>query len=75
MSDGVAITLGGNCEFYEQCRFIHNYSGSGSHLKEGWMSMFCAEIENSQNCKRKIFIQETGKIPEDNMTPTGKHLY
>lgn len=74
MSDGVNLQMGGNCEFYDTCGFIQRYKGSGSHLKEGWISMFCNELNMSQNCQRKKMIIELHKHPADNMTPTGKLL-
>jgi len=74
MGDGVIINMGGKCEFYDTCGFIHAYKGSGEPLKEGWISMFCDDRESSQNCKRVSFIVATGRHPANNMTPTGKHL-
>jgi hypothetical protein len=74
MSEGVDLQLGGNCEFYDTCGFFHGHRDSGEHLNKGWSSMFCDDLEMSQNCKRKKIMLETGKPPIDNMTPTGKFV-
>jgi len=74
MGDGIILDLGGKCTFFKSCGFIQNYRGSGHHLQEGWVSMFCDDLESSETCKRKRMILDTGLSPADNMTPTGKNL-
>jgi hypothetical protein len=83
MSDGVDIDLFDHeyrlsplkrCKYFDDCGFINNYKGSAERLKDGWIAMFCADIENSQNCIRKKIQLETDCPPVDNMSPTGKFL-
>jgi len=59
------------CERIEDCGFFIAYAGSSEATNQAWIKMFCCSLERSMECKRKIFLQETGQLPPDNMSPTG----
>jgi hypothetical protein len=62
------------CELLDKCGFFLNYRGNSEVVKEGWIIMFCKSKEKSEKCERKKIRKQTGKPPEDNMTPTGRIL-
>jgi len=62
------------CELLKRCGFFLNFQGNSEVVKQGWIRMFCEDIEKSEKCERKKVRKETGKPPADNMTPTGKML-
>ncbi len=62
------------CDRVEKCGFFLNYEGNSEVMRQGWIRMFCANSENSAECKRKAIFLETGRPPPDNMAPTGKLL-
>ena len=62
------------CEFIEQCGFFINYKGNTQVMKNGWIQLFCDNVEWSEKCERKNFRRRTGKPPADNMSPTGEML-
>lgn len=62
------------CEFIEKCGFFINYKGNSEVMKEGWIKLYCENVEKSKRCERKKVREQTGKPPADNMSPTGKML-
>jgi hypothetical protein len=62
-----------NCPNLEKCGFFNKFSGNSDVVKNGWIRMYCQDITKSDLCERKK-LAKTGKIPPDNMTPTGKML-
>ncbi len=62
------------CQNLEICGFFTNYKGNSEVVKNGWIRMFCENLEKSESCERKKFKQRIGQAPPDNMAPTGKFL-
>jgi hypothetical protein len=60
------------CELLDKCGFFLNYKGNSEVLRNGWVKMFCEDLNSSQSCERKKIRNQTGKPPVDTMTPTGK---
>ena len=63
-----------NCQFLEKCGFFNNYKGNSEVIKEGWINLFCNNLEWSEECERKKYRKRTGEPPADNMSPTGKMM-
>jgi hypothetical protein len=62
------------CEMLQNCGFFQNFRGHSDAMKQGWVSMFCRNLEKSETCARKKVRLKTGKPPADNMSPTGRLL-
>jgi hypothetical protein len=62
------------CEMLEACGFFRNFKGNSEVVQNGWIYMFCDNLEHSKTCKRKLYKMEHGTPPPDNMTPLGKFL-
>jgi len=59
------------CENIEKCGFFLRYEGSSEATNQRWIRMFCSSVENSVECKRKLYSLQRQQVPPDNMTPTG----
>jgi hypothetical protein len=62
------------CELLEKCGFFINYNEGVGVLEKAWIRMYCKSLETSDSCERKMFRKQTGRLPVDNMAPTGKML-
>lgn len=62
------------CQNLEMCGFFKNFSANSQVVKNGWIKLYCDDLEKSENCARKQFRKNNGKSPADNITPTGKML-
>jgi hypothetical protein len=62
------------CENLEECGFFINFKGNSEVAKNGWIRIFCENLERSELCERKIFKMKNRQIPPDNMAPTGTLL-
>jgi len=62
------------CELLDKCGFFLNFKGNSEVIKNSWITIFCESKEKSAKCKRKEIRKQTGKPPEDNMSPTGTLL-
>ena len=62
------------CELLKTCGFFNHFNGNAETIKQGWIRMYCENLEKSKNCQRKKIRLQTGRPPADNMTPTGKML-
>jgi hypothetical protein len=60
-----------SCEFLDHCGFFINFRGNVEVVKNGWIRMYCSDIEKSDKCERKKIRKSTGSSPPDNMSPTG----
>ena len=63
------------CESLDKCGFFLNYRGNSEVIKQGWIRLFCENQEEAEKCERKKVRKQTGKLPADNMTPTGDLLF
>ncbi len=62
------------CQFLEKCGFFNNFQGNPEVVKQGWVRMYCQNLEKSEGCERKKYRKAKGTPPADNMSPTGKML-
>lgn len=63
-----------SCKFLTECGFFNNFQGYPEVIKEGWIRMYCNNMEKSETCSRKIYRLEHGTPPVENMSPTGKFI-
>lgn len=63
-----------SCDLIDKCGFFIKYSKNSEVIKQGWIAMFCHDLEKAKNCQRKKIRDQTGQPPADNMTPLGKIL-
>ena len=63
-----------NCELIDKCGFFNSFLGNKDSLKKEWSEYICGNKQKSDNCKRKMFRNQTGNPPPDNMSPEGKSL-
>ncbi|PIE97771.1 MAG: hypothetical protein CR988_06340 [Treponema sp.] len=59
------------CENLEKCPFFLSFAGNSEVVKNGWISLFCNDIEKSKRCKRKQYRITNNAMPPVSMTPTG----
>ena len=64
--------MNNQCENLEICGFFINFKEHSEVVKNAWIRIFCENLEMSELCERKIFKKKNGRIPPDNMAPTGK---
>lgn len=64
------------CRFTSKCRqFLNNYTKCGRgdiHMK--YILEYCY-TEKRKHCKRKIHFLEHGRLPSDEITPSGHMSY
>ena len=63
-----------NCELIEKCAFFNKFIGPKDELRKEWSEYICGSKQKSDNCKRKMFRNQTGNPPPDNISPEGKSL-
>ena len=68
------VAVSDPCEFLDRCGFFINHKANTEVIKQGWVALFCEDLEKSQQCARKKIRQQTGQPPADNMSPTGDLL-
>ena len=68
------IIIKDKCEFIDKCGFFLNYQGNSDFARNGWIKLFCENLEWSEECERKKYRESTGKPPADNMAPNGSML-
>ena len=61
-----------SCANLERCGFFINFEFNSEVIQNGWIRHYCECEEKSESCLRKQYKKKEGKIPPDNMTPTGK---
>jgi hypothetical protein len=59
------------CELLERCGFFRAFKGNSEVVTNGWIKMFCENVDKSEYCERKKTRTRTGVPPEDNVAPTG----
>lgn len=62
------------CEFLEKCGFFRNCRGNTEVIKQGWVRLYCEDLDKSKHCERRKIREMTGQPPADNMCPTGQML-
>ncbi|MCE1189574.1 MAG: hypothetical protein LWX56_10595 [Ignavibacteria bacterium] len=63
-----------DCENLANCGFFNKFQSNNEVIKNGWINLYCADIDKSAKCERKKLKQATGKAPDDRMAPTGRIL-
>lgn len=63
-----------SCQFLPMCAFFNNFRGYPEVIKEGWIRMYCNDLEQSNSCARKKFLMTNGCPPPENMSPTGRFI-
>jgi hypothetical protein len=46
-------TMPSQCELLQNCDFFRNFRGHSDAMKQGWVSMFCRNLEKSETSARK----------------------
>ncbi|MBZ5554519.1 MAG: hypothetical protein LAO21_17515 [Acidobacteriia bacterium] len=59
------------CENLDICGFFIKFKGNSEIVKQGWIRLYCEDLEKSEKCVRKQIKRDTGRPPVDNMAPTG----
>lgn len=60
-----------DCELLDKCGFFIKYSESKDLACKGFMLMYC-KGDKQEQCKRKIYREQNGKPPSDDMLPSGQ---
>lgn len=60
----------GQCEKLETCGFFKKYQDSKSLACKGFINQYC-KGSKMDDCKRKQYFEEHGKLPSDDMMPNG----
>ena len=58
------------CELLENCGYFKKYRNSEKELCQGWIRQYCMGPK-MEKCKRKIYRQQHGTPPPDDMMPSG----
>lgn len=58
------------CELLSTCGFFAKYQATSDMSCKGFINTFCRGPLMEQ-CRRKQIKQQTGKLPSDDMMPTG----
>jgi hypothetical protein len=61
------------CSNLANCAFFKTYFANSETVRNSWIKFYCADKVKSETCERKK-LKNAGKIPPDNMAPTGKLL-
>ncbi len=59
------------CDMLRKCGFFKKYQETKDLACKGFMVMYC-KGSKMNDCKRKLYRQENGKPPLDDMLPTGQ---
>ena len=59
------------CDMLRKCSFFKKYQETKDLACKGFMVMYCKGTKMN-DCKRKLYRQENGKPPLDDMLPTGQ---
>jgi len=60
-----------NCASIEKCGFFKKYENSKALACKGFTSLYCRGAKMNE-CKRKIFREQHGMPPPDEMMPNGQ---
>lgn len=58
------------CTNLPKCGFFLKYDGEKKLPCQGFINLYC-KGEKQGECKRKIFMEENGYPPSDDMLPSG----
>ncbi len=61
------------CELLSVCGFFQKYENSLNMACKGFITTYCKGPQMDE-CKRKIYRQEHGVPPDDDMMPTGQQV-
>lgn len=61
------------CEWLQRCGFLKKYRHSRRQECQDFIMVFC-KGPRLQTCQRKVFRDEKGIPPSDDLMPTGKEI-
>ena len=61
------------CEHLDSCGFFEKYEATKDLACKGFMRQYC-HGPNMSACKRKLYRQEHGRAPSDDMMPSGQMI-
>jgi hypothetical protein len=65
--------MGQECKMLHLCGFLKKH-GSENDLAGLWFRAEYCTGDKQEECKRKAYMTENGKMPPDDMTPSGEIL-
>lgn len=65
---------GRSCPMLKNCTFIEFQRDESEIIRHAWMTTYCFDNEHSKECKRRLYNENTGETPPDNMSPIGTML-
>jgi hypothetical protein len=61
------------CELLNNCGFFRKYKSTKNSECQSFIAMYCGGFK-MRECKRREYRKSHGKLPSDDMMPTGQML-